>query len=102
MDIPRHVLFEEFRVPISKLVNRPDWQLLRQSLVGTWAENPIANCKTLRQYMGPLATTSLDKLRIVMNYLTGTGFRTGRIKHPCIPKLRSDISKEMKRRKLRT
>jgi hypothetical protein len=34
-----------------------------------------------------------------MNYLTGTGFRTGRIKHPCISKIRASISAEMKRRK---
>jgi hypothetical protein len=34
-----------------------------------------------------------------MNYLTGTAFRVGRIKHPCISSLRKELSEERKRRK---
>jgi hypothetical protein len=34
-----------------------------------------------------------------MNYLVGSGFRTGRIKHPCISYIRGLLSKERKKRK---
>ena len=33
-----------------------------------------------------------------MNYLTGSGFRTGKIKHPCITALRTQMSMERKKR----
>ena len=52
-----------------------------------------------QKFLGSLRNTSDEKLRIVMNYLTGTGFRTGRIKHSCISNLRGQISAEIKRRK---
>ena len=81
------------------LVKRSDWQEVRQSLLGKWKIDPKGSCKKLRLFLGNIKTTEEDKLRIVMNYLTGTGFRTGRIKHPEISKLRSEISAELKRRK---
>jgi len=85
--------------PIRELVKRKDWQKLRESLVGQWAKKPEWCCDQLRKWLGPVSKASEDKLRIMMNYLTGTGFRTGRIKHKCISKLRAEISAENKKRK---
>ena len=86
---------------IQELVKDEEWQKLRSSLVGTWKTNPERNCNLLRQYLGNIHTCEYKKLRIVMNYLTGSGFRMGIIKHPCISQLRKDISVEMKLRKIK-
>ena len=80
---------------IKDLVKNKDWQTLRQSLEGTWNKTPDSNCMKLRKYLDGFKDEK--KLRIVMNYLIGTGFRTGRIKHKCISKLRLDISKNLKK-----
>jgi hypothetical protein len=85
--------------PKNVLVNSPEWQRLRKSLLGTWKEDPVSSCEKLKKYLGPLHKTSNDKIRVVMNYLTGTGFRTGKINHPCISMLRSQMSSEIKIRK---
>lgn len=84
---------------ISELVKSPEWQKVRKSLLGKWTNEPEWCCQQLRNYLGNITTTSDDKLRIVMNYLTGTAFRIGKIKPPCVIKLRGEISAEMKRRK---
>lgn len=84
---------------IRDLVKDEEWQKLRSSLVGTWKTYPERNCLLLRNYLGNLSECPIEKLRIVMNYLTGSGFRMGIIKHPCIQNLRNDISKELKFRK---
>lgn len=83
--------------PIRELVKDPEWQKVRQGLLGKWKEEPEWCCAQLSRYLG--SNPSNEKLKIVMNYLTGTGFRTGRIKHPCITKIRSQISMEIKKRK---
>ncbi len=85
--------------PKNKLVRDSEWQKVRQSLLGQWNKNPIWCCTQLKNYLGDIRTTSKDKIDVVMNYLTGTGFRTGRIKHPCITALRKALSKERQRRK---
>ena len=85
--------------PRNGLVRSSQWQVVRKSLLGQWMKRPQWCCAQLRKYLGPIGTTSTDKLNVVMNYLTGTGFRTGRIKHPCIQNLRNQISAERKRRK---
>ena len=84
---------------VSEITKDPSWQKVRVSLLGKWKEKPEWCCSQLRKYLGSIRTTSDDKLRIIMNYLTGTGFRTGRIKHPCISSIRGQISAETKRRK---
>jgi len=89
----------ETKKPVKKIVQRKDWQALRKSLVGKWKQNPAACVSKLRGWLGSLNSASDDKLRIVMNYLTGSGFRSGKIKHPSISNLRDQISNEMKRRK---
>lgn len=85
--------------PVKEIVKDPAWQKVRVSLLGQWSKIPDWACSQLRKYLGSISGTSNEKLRIVMNYLTGTGFRTGKISHPCISKLRNDISEEIKKRK---
>ena len=85
--------------PRNKLVQSPQWQAVRKSLLGKWKEQPTWCCSQLKRYLGSVASASNDKIKVVMNYLTGTGFRTGRIKHPCISALRTQMSSEIKKRK---
>ena len=85
--------------PISELVKDPDWQKIRKSMLGRWTKDPNWCCAQLHKYLGSVTSTNEDKLRIVMNYLTGTAFRIGKIKPPCVIKLRAEISAEMKKRK---
>ena len=84
---------------IQDLVKDEEWQNLRSSLVGTWKNNPERNCKLLRDYLGNIHTCEYKKLRIVLNYLTGSGFRIGIIKHPCIDSLLNEVREEIKLRK---
>ena len=85
--------------PIKEIVKDPEWQKIRQELVGNWKDRPNWCCMKLRYYLGHVQSASMDKLRIEMNYLTGTAFRLGIIKPPCAVKLRKEISAEIKRRK---
>lgn len=85
--------------PIRELVKDPEWQKVRKELLGNWMKRPNWCCMKLRQYLGSIHSTSDDKLRIVMNYLTGTAFRMGKIKPRCVIILRAEISAEMKKRK---
>ena len=89
----------EIKKPIKQLVKNQSWQKLRSEMVGTWKTDSNKNVRKLRNWLGPLNSASDDKLRIVMNYLTGSGFRTGKIKSEEIQKLRTQISLELKRRK---
>ena len=82
--------------PRNKLVSSSDWIRVRKSLLGKWKANPKWCCSQLKNYFGNISTTSNDKIKVVMNYLTGTGFRTGKIKHPCISNLRAQLSSERK------
>ena len=84
---------------VKDLVDDPEWQGVRQILVGNWNLKPEWCCSQLIKFLGPIENTSEEKLRISMNYLTGTGFRTGRIKHGCVSSLRGQISAELKKRK---
>lgn len=84
--------------PKNILVKSSEWQKIRKSLLGKWKENPEWCCTQLRKYLGPIESTSRDKIKVTMNYLTGSGFRTGKIKHTCIIKLRTQLSMERKKR----
>ena len=84
--------------PKNKLVRSPEWQAVRKSLLGQWKTRPEWCCSQLRKYLGSISTTSKDKIKVVINYLTGSGFRTGKIKHPCITSLRTQLSMERKKR----
>lgn len=92
------------RKPISELVKDPEWQKVRKSLLNKWKKDPDWCIKELRKYLGTIKTTETDKLRIVMNYLVSSGFRTGKISsidNPEISKLRGEISAELKKRKFK-
>ena len=86
--------------PIQQLVKRKDWQDLRKSFLGTWNKTPHNNVKTLRSWLGNIEITDNDKLRITLNYLTGSGFRSHTI-HPSqhITTLLNTVKKEIKKRK---
>ncbi|MCK9542642.1 MAG: hypothetical protein M0R03_11505 [Novosphingobium sp.] len=77
-------------VDIKKIVDEPQWQKLRESLVGTWKKTPAKNVTRLRWY---LQTRGFDEYSVVRvyNYLTGTGFRMGVISHPDITKLKEEV-----------
>jgi len=83
-------------------VKGKEWQKVRESLLGQWKKRPTWCCAQLVKYMGSVRKAPINKLHIVMNYLTGTGFRTGKIKHKCISNIRKSISEELKRRKKST
>jgi len=85
--------------PKNKLVGSPEWERVRKSLLGKWKENPVWCCAQLKKYLGSISSTSKDKIKVVQNYLTGSGFRTGRIKHACISALRAQLSSERIKRK---
>lgn len=84
--------------PKNVLVKSEEWQKVRKSLLGKWKENPTWCCNKLRKYLGNISNTSNDKIKVVQNYLTGTGFRTGKIKHACISQLRAQLSMERNKR----
>ena len=84
--------------PKNILVKSSKWQAVRKSLLGKWKDKPEWCCAQLRKYLGPIESTSKDKIKVVQNYLTGSGFRTGKIKHSCITKLRAQLSMERKKR----
>ena len=86
---------------VKELVKDPEWQKVRLSLLRQWKENPNWCCLQLRKYLDSVSSANDNKLKIVMNYLTGSGFRSGRIKHSCISKLRSEIMAETKKRKFK-
>jgi len=87
------------KIPMKELVKDPEWQKVRKSLLGQWVKRPEWCCSQLRKYLGSISKTEDKKLAIVFNYLTGTVFRTGKIKHNCVQELRTQISMEMKKRK---
>jgi len=62
---------------IREVVNDPQWQELRGSFVGTWMKEESGNVIKLRNYLGDFNDPL--KLRRVHNYLTGSGFRMGKI-----------------------
>ncbi len=73
---------------IQKIVQREDWQKLRKSLVGTWKKTPYENTLKLRAWLdSPFRGDYYIKVRILLNYLTGSGFRLGIISHPEIDNL---------------
>lgn len=84
--------------PKNVLVKSSEWQAVRQSLLGKWKDHPEWCCSQLRKYLGSISSTSKDKVKVVMNYLVGSGFRIGIINHPCIIKLRTQLSMERKKR----
>lgn len=81
-----------------QIASNPEWQIVRKRLVGTWLKQPEWACEQVKDYLGKLTETTKDKLRIVRNYLNAGGFRSKKIQHSCIQKLKSQISMELKKR----
>jgi len=86
---------------IKDVVKLEEWQKLRESLVGTWKNSPKENVDKLKKFLGDLSKTSDQKLRIVHNYLTGSGFRSQIISHTSITQLLKEVREEVERRKER-
>jgi len=82
-----------------QIVKDEHWQRVRKTLLGQWKNRPEWCCMQLYKYLGSISTAQDSQIVIVMNYLVGSGFRTGRIKHPCISYIRGLLSKERKKRK---
>ncbi|MHA1816269.1 MAG: hypothetical protein ACTSX1_09705 [Candidatus Heimdallarchaeaceae archaeon] len=82
-----------------KLVKDPAWAKLRSILNNQWSTRAEWCCSKLKNYMGPVSSTTDNKLEIVMEYLSGSGFSGGRITVPCIKKLFVSVSTEVKKRK---
>jgi len=72
---------------------------LREELVGQWIEHPTESIQRLKEFLGNTKEVDNRKLRIIENYLTGSGFRSGNIKHPEIDKLLEDVKNEIKYRR---
>lgn len=87
--------------PINQIVKDPKWQIIRTNLLGRWAKDPVYCCNLLSRWIGSIKSAEDSQLAILANYLTGTGFRTGRIVHPCISSLRTRTFQEIKERKLK-
>ena len=81
---------------IQQIVNDPEWQILRKSFVGTWMLIPSENVRKLRRYLNDFSDPL--KLRRVHNYLTGSGFRSGKIKGEEINKLLKEVRNANDRR----
>ena len=81
--------------PKNILVKSSQWQAVRKSLLGQWKDRPEWCCSQLRKYLGSITGTSNDKIKVVQNYLVGSGFRMGKITHPCITRLRVQLSMEL-------
>jgi len=64
---------------IKKVVDDPEWQVVRKSLIGNWKNNHIENVKTLREYFNKYKNSPIAIRRLV-NVLTGSVHRVGHTK----------------------
>ncbi len=64
---------------IKKVVDDPEWQALRKSLIGNWKNNHIDNVISLRAYFNKYPDCPLATRRLV-NVLTGSVHRVGHTK----------------------
>jgi hypothetical protein len=83
---------------IQDLVNRTDWQNLRESLVGHWMEEPEMCLRKIKNWLGNVSTAETDKLYIILNYLTGSAFRMKKINYTPANELKELIKLEIKKR----
>ena len=87
-------------LPIREIVKNKEWQKIRKNLLGKWNKDPSYCCNQLTKFLGNIKTSDDKKLAIIANYLTGTAFRMGKIKHLCISKIRGEVFGEIKKRKI--
>lgn len=76
---------------IRKVVDDPEWQTVRKSLIGNWVNNHKQNIKTLRAYWNKDKENPLV-VRRILNVLVGSVHRTLKTKNqPETDALRKDI-----------
>lgn len=78
------------------------WLSVKNEMRGNWIKKEDFCIQQIRSFLDPMDKTSLDRLCYVLNYLTGTGFRIGRIKSANIQKLRTEVSVAYKKKKYST
>ena len=79
------------KADIKWVVDDPEWQIVRKSLIGNWVNNYQVNVKTLRAYFNKYPDDPLA-IRRLLNVLTGSVHRTGKTKNqPETDALRRDI-----------
>lgn len=83
---------------IRDVVKREDWQELRKSFIGKWKTEPEKNFSRLREWLGNVKDAEYDKLIIVYNYLTGSGFRMGVIDYKPAHTLKDMVKAELESR----
>jgi hypothetical protein len=84
---------------IQDIVQLPEWQNLRKYFVGKWKLQPEKNLQLLKEFAGNLNTISNRRLRIIQNYLTGSGFRIGIISSVDIANFTNEVRQEVVNRK---
>jgi len=84
---PQEVRAMDIRV----IVAQPEWQQIRHDFVGTWKDkaNIQANINRLKNWLGD--GKDPIKVRQILNYLTGSGFRIGIISDPAIDIFRDKV-----------
>jgi len=76
---------------IKKVVDDPEWQVVRKSLIGNWVNNHKHNIKSLRTYWNKDKNNPLV-VRRILNVLVGSVHRTLKTKNqPETDELRKDI-----------
>lgn len=86
--------------PIRDIVKDFSWQKVRKDLVGKWIKNPLYCCSKISKWLGSINSASDKKLAIIANYVTGSAFRLGKIKHSCVSKIRGGVFGEIRKRKM--
>ncbi len=91
----KECLVEEARkvkgMNIQVVVDNPEWQVIRKSLIGNWIHNHKKNVKTLREYFEGHKNDP-KAVRRVLNVLTGSVHRSKKTQHqPETDKLRKDV-----------
>ena len=77
----------------------PEWQKIRLDLIGKWRDNYDYCIGRLEKYINDVTKASDGHLCRVYNYLTGSGFRTGRIPlNARAEKLKDLVSAEIAKR----
>lgn len=76
-----------------------DWYDIRKSMLNKWMCKPDWCCLQIRRFLGYTKSASNIRLKLVSEYLSCSGFRTGAINYQCVIKLKSDIFNEIKNRK---
>jgi hypothetical protein len=87
------------KMNIQDIVKIPEWQSLRAYFVGKWKSQPEKNLQMLKDFAGDITTLSNRRLRIVHNYVTGSGFRIGIISNPAILTFTEVVRNEVNTRK---